>query len=90
MSDVIAKCPSCGGDLRRNRFMKDDVEREMIGCSNWKEKECKYSFSSNYFDTKLSDESIKQLIETGRTTKPVSIKVNLKVEGGKLKMDFSK
>jgi len=90
MADVIAKCPLCGGDLTRNRFMQNDVEREMIGCSNWKEKECKFKFSANYFDTKLSDETIKQLIENGKTTKPVSVKVNLKVEDGKIKMDFSK
>ena len=90
MADVITKCPLCGGDLIRNRFMKDNVERESIGCTNWKDKNCKYMLFPNYFDTKLSDETMKQLIENGKTSKPVSIKVNLKLEDGKIKMDFSK
>lgn len=90
MSDVIAKCPSCGGDLSRKRYVKDDVEKDFIGCSNYKEKDCKFTFSTSYFETKFSDETIKQLLEQGKTTKPVSIKVNFKMEDGKIKMDFIK
>ncbi|QUH22009.1 hypothetical protein [Alkaliphilus sp. B6464] len=88
--NVICKCPKCEGELRRIRYIKDDKELEFIGCSNFKEKGCKYSVPTAYFDTKLSDEVIKQLIENGKTNKPISIKVNLKLEDGKVRMDFSK
>lgn len=90
MAEVITKCPLCGGDLRRNRYMKDGVEKESIGCSNWKEKECKFFMFPSYFGTKLSDETIKELIEDGQAKKPVSIKVYLKMVDNKIKMDFSK
>lgn len=92
MANVICKCPKCGGDLQRIRYIKDDVEHEFIGCSNFRneENQCKFTLPAKFFNTKLSDNVIKDLIEKGRTSKPVSIKVNLKLEDGKIRMDFSK
>lgn len=90
MADVITKCPACGGDLIRKRYMKDNQEKEFIGCSNWKEKECKYSVFPTFMDAKLTDAQIKELVETGRLSKPVSVKVKLKYEDNRIKMDFSK
>lgn len=88
--EAICKCPKCGGDLRRIKYMKDGEEKEFIGCSNFKEKGCKNSVPTQYFGTRLTDEQIKDLVEKGKTSKPVSIKVNLKLEDDKVKMDFSK
>ena len=88
---VICKCPACGGDIRRVRYSKDGQDKEFIGCSNYKELNCDYKAPfPTYMGAKLSDEVLKELIENGKTNKPVSIKVYLKMEDGRVKMDFSK
>ena len=43
-----------------------------------------------FMGTKLSDEVIRELIEKGQTNKPVTIKVHLKMEDGKVRMDFGR
>lgn len=89
--NVICKCPKCGGDIKRVRYSKDGQDREFIGCSNYKEKNCDFRGPYPIFmRTKLSDDVIKELIEKGQTSRPVSIKVHLKMEDGKVKMDFRK
>lgn len=89
MSDVICKCPKCGGDIRRVRYVKDGEEREFIGCSNYREKNCDFKGPfPTFMGTKLSDAVIKELIENGETSRPVSIKVHLKYEDGKTRIDF--
>lgn len=84
----ICKCPLCDGYLVRKKYMKDGEEKEFIGCTNWKETGCKGSFPSQYLGSKLSDATIKELVENGETKKPVSLKIKLRMEDGKIKMNF--
>lgn len=89
MADVICTCPKCGGDIRRVRYNKDGQDREFIGCSNYKEKNCDFRGPfPTFMETKLSDAVLKELIEDGKTSKPVSIKIHLKMEDGRVRMDF--
>jgi len=89
--NVICKCPKCGGNIRRVRYSKDGQDREFIGCSNYKEKNCDFRGPfPTYMGTKLSNEVIRELIEDGKTSKPLSIKVYLKMEDEKVRMDFNK
>lgn len=87
--NIICSCPLCGGDIRRVRYVKDGEEREFIGCSNYKEKKCEFRGPfPTFMGTKLSDNVIRELIEDGKTSKPVSIKVHLKMEDDRVRMDF--
>lgn len=51
-------CPFCGGDVTENKVA--------FGCSNWKEKSCKFSVWKNS-SKKLNIKQIQKLIENGQT-----------------------
>ena len=90
-TNVITKCPKCGDELVRRKYVKDGVEREFLSHANYNkdaEDKCDFNFWLNFLGTTLSDEQVKELIETGKTKKPVTIKMPLKYEGGKVSMDF--
>lgn len=90
--NVITKCPKCGDDLVRRKYVKDGVEREFLSHANYNkdaEERCDFNFWLNFLGTNLNDDQVKELIETGKTKKPVTIKMPLKYESGKVSMDFS-
>ncbi|MFW6025081.1 MAG: hypothetical protein ACOCRX_01945 [Candidatus Woesearchaeota archaeon] len=92
MADFITKCPKCGKNINRIRYIDKETEKEkeFIGCSGYKEG-CNYRPPfSTYINAKLSNSAIKELIENGETSKPVSIKVRLKFNDGKISMIFPK
>lgn len=59
--DVVGVCPLCGGQVRRTSFG--------YGCSEYKEKGCKFSINSVICSRAISVSNVKQLLETGRTYK---------------------
>lgn len=57
--EVLGKCPMCDGNV---------VEANKgYGCSNWKEKECKFVIWKNIYDKDISKLEVKKLLETGKT-----------------------
>ena len=89
---MITKCPVCGDDLVRRKYIKDGVEKEFISHANWKKDEPQCSYKTpflNFLGTTLTDDQIKELIEDGKTKKPVTVKVPLKLEDGKVSIDYS-
>lgn len=56
---IVGKCPLCQGDVIKHK--------NGFGCSNWKDKECKFFISSEIAGVKLSDATIKQLLENKKT-----------------------
>ena len=87
---MICKCPNCGGELTRKKYTDKNTnkEREFIGCSNWKDQECKFFLFPNFLGTELTDEQLKDLIENGQTSKRVTIKPKLKFEDNRIKIDY--
>ncbi len=59
--DIVGLCPLCGGQVRRTSFG--------YGCSEYKEKGCKFSINSVICSRAISVSNVKQLLETGRTYK---------------------
>lgn len=89
---MITKCPICGDNLIRKRYIKDNVEREFISHETWKKDEPQCEFKTpflNFLGTTLTDDQVKELIETGKTKKPITIKVPVKFEDGKVSIDYS-
>lgn len=90
-NNIITKCPKCQDNLIRRKYVKDGVEREFLAHEHYDkdaETKCDYNFWLNFLGTTLSDEQVKELIETGKTKKPVTIKVPLKYENNKVSIDF--
>lgn len=88
--DVAGVCPLCGGEVRRTSFG--------YGCSNYREKGCKFAVSNVICKRVISIANVKKLLETGRTNKiegfisPKSGKAfdaYLKLEGGRAVFDFN-
>lgn len=88
--DVVGICPLCSGTVLRTSFG--------YGCSNYKEKNCKFGISNVICSRVISVSNVKQLLETGRSYKiegfisPKSGKnfqSYLKLENGKVVFDFS-
>ncbi|MBE6601258.1 MAG: DNA topoisomerase III [Ruminococcaceae bacterium] len=88
--DVVAKCPLCGRDMKR--------QRSFYGCSGYKEG-CKFSVNISICNRVISVANLKELTETGRT--PVisgfisgrtgkSFDAALKLENGRAVFDFEK
>lgn len=89
---MITKCPNCGDELYRRKYIKDGVEKEFLSHKNWSkdQPQCEYKTPFiNFLGTNLSDDQLKELIENGKTKKPVTIKVPLKLEDGKVSIDYA-
>ena len=87
--DVAGVCPLCGGEVRRTSFG--------YGCSNYREKDCKFSVNRVICGRVISLENVKKMLESGKTYKiqgfisPKSGKsfdAFLKLENGKCVFDF--
>ena len=59
--DVVGKCPLCDGEIIRTNFG--------YGCSNYKEKGCKFSVSKSICKRTISLANVKMLLATGKTSK---------------------
>lgn len=59
MGDVIGKCPACGGDVVRTSFG--------YGCSNYKEKECRFAVSNVICSRVIPKSAVAKLISEGKT-----------------------
>ena len=88
--DVVAKCPLCGRDMKR--------QRSFYGCSGYKEG-CKFSVNTAICGRTISVAYLRELTETGRTSvisgfvSPKSGKsfdAALKLENGRAVFDFEK
>lgn len=91
--DAICKCPKCGDSLIRRSYIskKDNEEKEFLAHEHFDKdatEKCDFGFFLNFMGTKLSDQEVKDLIETGKTKKPVTIKVPLKYVDGKVSIDY--
>lgn len=66
--EVLGKCPLCGGDIvRKASKSKEGKVKYFFGCSNYKEKECKFTIPEVINSVKLKDEDIKNLLEKEKT-----------------------
>jgi len=88
--DVVAKCPLCGRDMKR--------QRNFYGCSGYKDG-CKFSVNISICQRVISIANLKELTENGRTpviSGFVSAKTGkrfdaaLKLENGRAVFDFEK
>ncbi len=88
--DVVAKCPLCGKDVKR--------QRNFYGCSGYKDG-CKFSVNISICNRVISIAMLKELIENGKT--PIlegfvssrsgkSFSAALKLENGRAVFDFEK
>jgi len=87
---VLGTCPCCGGDV---------VETpKSYGCSNWKEKGCKFTIWKVISKKKIGVSIVKELLSNGRTKKKVEgfmskadkpFAAFLKLEGDKVSFDFN-
>lgn len=91
LRDVIGKCPLCGGNIVKTKFG--------YGCSNWREKGCKFSIPERFCEKKLAAAQIKKLISKGITDIIKGFKskstgkifdAKLKLVDGKLQFVFGK
>lgn len=88
VGDSVGVCPLCGGTVRRTKFG--------YGCSNYKEKDCKFSVGAYILGRSISKSNIKLLLETGRTSKiqgftsknGKKFDAYLKIADGKVVFDF--
>lgn len=88
--DVAGFCPICKGEVRRTSFG--------YGCSNYKEKGCKFAISNVICKRVISIANVRKLLETGKTNRidgfvsPKSGKefnAFLKLEGERAVFDFN-
>lgn len=61
---VLGKCPSCGGDITENT--------KAYGCSNWKEKDCKFVIWKEISQKKITATVVKELLSKNKTAKAIS------------------
>ena len=89
VGDIVGKCPLCGGDIKRTTFG--------YGCSEYKNKECRFSVREYICGRAVSLSNMKLLLETGRSSvikgfvSPKSGKsfdAALKLDGKDVKFDF--
>ncbi|MBE6553958.1 MAG: DNA topoisomerase III [Ruminococcaceae bacterium] len=88
--DVVAKCPLCGRDVKR--------QRNFYGCSGYKEG-CKFSVNISICNRVISVSMLRDLIANGRTAvisgflsarTGKTFDAALKLEGGRAVFDFEK
>ena len=88
LGDFVGKCPLCDGDIKRTKFG--------YGCSNYREKECKFTINGYILGRSISKANAKLLLETGRTSKIQGFTSKkgkkfdafLKLQDGKIVFDF--
>lgn len=56
---IIGKCPLCRGDVSENQ--------KAFGCSNWKEKECKFTIWKTMGGKSITEAMVKDLLKNGET-----------------------
>lgn len=86
--DIVGKCPICDGDIKRTKFG--------YGCSNYRDKGCKFSISAYILGRSISKSNVQMLLTTGKTSKIQGfISKNgkkfdafLKLQDGKVVFDF--
>lgn len=88
--DVVAKCPLCGRDVKR--------QRSFYGCSGYKEG-CKFSVNTRICSRTISIHHLRELTENGSTSiiegfispkTGKSFDASLKLENGRAVFDFQK
>lgn len=90
VGDVIGKCPLCGGDVTRTFFG--------YGCSNYREKGCRFSVKLIILGRPISVSNVKLLLETGKTSKIRGFRsrtgnvfdASLKLEEGRTVFEFDR
>lgn len=88
LGDIIGVCPLCGGEIRRTKFG--------YGCSNYKEKDCKFAIGGYILGRPISKSNVQMLLTTGRTSKIQGFTSKngkkfdafLKLQDGKVIFDF--
>ena len=88
LGDIIGQCPLCGGDIKRTKFG--------YGCSNYKEKGCKFAVGSYILGRSISKTNVQMLLTTGKTSKiqgftsknGKKFDAYLKIQDGKVVFDF--
>ena len=88
LGDFVGKCPLCDGDIKRTKFG--------YGCSNYREKECKFTINGYILGRSISKANAKLLLETGKTSKIQGFTSKngkkfdafLKLQDGKIVFDF--
>lgn len=58
-ANIIGKCPICGKDIIKHKWG--------YGCSGYKDKSCNFSISEKIAGKKISDSTVKQLLNKGET-----------------------
>jgi DNA topoisomerase-3 len=61
LGDFVGKCPLCDGDIKRTKFG--------YGCSNYREKNCRFSINGYILGRSISKATAKMLLEPGKTSK---------------------
>lgn len=88
LGDFVGKCPLCNGDIKRTKFG--------YGCSNYREKNCRFSINGYILGRSISKANAKMLLETGKTSKIQGFTSKngkkfdafLKLQDGKIVFDF--
>lgn len=88
LGDFVGKCPLCDGDIKRTKFG--------YGCSNYREKNCKFTINGYILGRSISKANAKMLLETGKTSKIQGFTSKngkkfdafLKLQDGKIVFDF--
>lgn len=90
-SETGIKCPFCGGNVNENP--------KAYGCSNWKEKNCKFTIWKTMMGKKMNEKIVKELIDkketekldgfkSSKTGKAFSAKLVLNMEKKKIDLSF--
>jgi DNA topoisomerase-3 len=86
--DIVGLCPLCDGNVIRTKYG--------YGCSNFREKGCKFTISKTICKRTISVANVKMLLSTGKTSKIQGFTskngklfdASLRLEDGKVVFDF--
>ncbi|MBQ8738572.1 MAG: topoisomerase C-terminal repeat-containing protein [Clostridia bacterium] len=86
--DIIGLCPLCDGNVIRTKYG--------YGCTNFREKGCKFTISKTICKRTISVANVKMLLATGKTSKiqgfisknGKSFDASLRLEDGRVVFDF--